>query len=106
MPARSPLEYPERVTEQPPHGPAPARGSHAPRSPLTALPTSEVTLRPSLIEGLQAIAPKPQRSRVRYVIAVAVLGLLVWMAATPSIRGAIVARGRQLVSGRADAPQR
>ena len=76
----------------------------APRPALAALPTSEVVLRPSLVDALHQIAPKPRRSKVWYVLGIAVLGLLVWMVATPSVRALIVAKGRQLVSGQAAVP--
>jgi hypothetical protein len=79
-------------------------GADAPRRSLTAMPTSEVTLRPSFIQELAKIAPKPQRSKTRYVVGIALLGLVVWMVATPSVREAILARGRQALSGQQVAP--
>ena len=96
---------PERLPAKPPQRPpVTVQESGVRRSSLTALPTSEVTLRPSLIDKLEAIAPKRQRSWLRYVIGLAVVGLLVWMAATPSVRGPIVARARALLGQPAAAP--
>jgi hypothetical protein len=80
------------------------QGPDASRRSLTAMPTSEVTLRPSFIQELEKIAPKPQRSKTRYVVVIALLALLVWMAETPSVREVIVARGRQVLSGQHPPP--
>lgn len=79
-------------------------GAEVPRHSLTALPTSEVTLRPSLIEGLKRIAPKRQRPWGLYVFALALLAVVAGLAATRSVREIVVANVRQLVSRHADPP--
>lgn len=64
---------------------------------LSALPTSEIVLPPKFIEDLEEIAPKKRRSKLWYVVGLALVGVAVWLGVSRSAREIVVARARQLV---------
>lgn len=84
-----------RSPAQPPPAP-PAREG---RRSLTALPTSEVVLRPSFVDALERVAPKKRRSPLWLFLLAVVVGLGAWLALSPAARVAVVGPVMRLVSG-------
>ena len=59
---------------------------------LAAMPTSEIKLRPSLVDAIRQIAPKQRSSRAPVVVAAVLVAALIAVAATPSARTFVMAR--------------